>query len=219
MSSGRHASAQQVNKKSGGSASKIILLLLTAALIFGVAVGGTIAWLTASSETVVNTFTYGSIDIALEETDTEMDSDDDPNTNTYEMFPGRSISKDPRLIVRAGNEACWLFVRIEESANFGDFMTYAVADGWTPLTDEDGAAVPGVWYREQEEDRSSLDKPIPVLKDDEVTVRDEVTKDMLHDLSESGAYPTMTFVAYAVQRESFDSAYEAWAVAMESETD
>ena len=219
MSSGRHAPAEQSNKKPSGSASKIILLFLTFALVFGVAVGGTIAWLMASSETVVNTFTYGNIDIALEETDTEKDSDEDPNTNTYEMFPGRTISKDPRVIVRAENEACWLFVRITESPNFGDFMTYDVADGWTPLTDDDGAAVPGVWYMEVEEDRDSQDKTVSVLENDEVTVKEEVTKEMLHDLSESGDYPTMTFVAYAVQRESIDSAFEAWSLAMESETE
>ena len=219
MSSRRHASAEQPNKKISGSESKIILLFLAFALVFGVAVGGTIAWLMASSETVVNTFTYGNIDIVLEETDTEKDSDEDPNTNTYEMFPGRTISKDPCVIVRAENEACWLFVQITESPNFGDFMTYDVADGWTSLTDDDGVTVPGVWYMEVEEDRDSQDKPVAVLKNDEVTVKEEVTKEMLHDLSESGDYPTLTFVAYAVQRESIDFPYEAWTLAVEAESE
>lgn len=219
MSSGRHAPAEQSNKKSFGGASKMILLFLAFALVLGVAVGGTVAWLMENTDPVVNTFTFGDIEIALEETDTEKDNDDDPNTNTYEMFPGREVSKDPRVIVRAGNEACWLFVKIETSDNFGDFMTFDVADGWTPLKDEDDVPVPGVWYMEVGEDRDSQDKTVGVLRDDCVTVREEVTKEMLEELSDSGDYPTMTFTAYAVQRESIDSAYEAWSLAMEAETE
>lgn len=218
MSSGRHANAADKPRRSG-SASKIILLFLAFTLVFGAAVGGTVAWLMADTDPVVNTFTYGNIEIDLEETDTEKDNDDDPNTNTYEMFPGRAISKDPRVIVRAENEACWLFVRITQSSNFGDFMTYDVADGWAQLRDENGDAVSGVWYMEVEEDRDSQDKTVSVLKDDCVTVKDEVTREMLQNLSDSGDYPTMTFVAYAVQRESIDSAYEAWTLAQEAETE
>lgn len=219
MSFGRHAPAEQPNKKHRGGASKMILLFLAFALVLGVAVGGTVAWLMANTDPVVNTFTFGDITIDLEETDTEKDKDDDPNTNTYEMFPGRAITKDPRVIVREGNEACWLFVKIETSPNFADFMTYDVADGWAQLRDEDDNPVPGIWYQMVEEDRDSQDKTIGILADDHVTVREEVTKEMLEELSDSGDYPTMTFTAYAVQYELIDSAYEAWTLAQEAETE
>lgn len=217
MPTGRHAPEEQPNTKPRGGASKMILLFLAFALVLGVAVGGTVAWLMAKTDPVVNTFTFGDITIDLEETDA--DEDGDPDDNTYEMFPGRDISKDPRVIVREDNEACWLFVKIDTSENFGDYMIYAVADGWTQLTNDGDEAVPGVWYREVGEDRDSQDEVFYVLKDNTVTVKSDVTKEQLEDLSESGDYPTMTFTAYAVQREMIDSAREAWTLAMEAETE
>lgn len=73
-------------------------------LVVGCAVGGTIAWLTATTEPVVNTFTYGKIKIELTET-----------TGTeYKIIPGVNISKDPKVTVKADSEACWLFVKVAE---------------------------------------------------------------------------------------------------------
>ena len=99
MSCGKHAPAENTNNRKCRGGSKAIVLFLAFALAFGVAVGGTVAWLMAESETVVNTFTYGDIDIKLEESDTHEDNDDDPNTNTYEMMPGKTITKDPVVSV------------------------------------------------------------------------------------------------------------------------
>ena len=58
-----------------------------------------------------------------------------------------------------------------------------------------------------------------VLKDNTVTVKESVTKTMLNDLDKNGTtnYPTLTFTAYAVQRDSkiaaIDTAKEAWEIA------
>ena len=66
---------------------KTLALFLVLALAFGGVIGGTVAWLTDKSDTVVNTFTDSDIDITLtESTGTE-----------YKMVPGYTISKDPRL--------------------------------------------------------------------------------------------------------------------------
>ena len=84
--------------------TKTLALILTVVLILGGVVGGTVAWLIANPDPVVNTFTYGDINIDLEETDTNLDEDDDPNTNEYEMMPGQEIVKDPKITVKAGME-------------------------------------------------------------------------------------------------------------------
>ena len=100
-------------------------IAMTVALVLVVAlasVGGTIAWLTATTTPVTNTFTVGNIDITLDETTTD-----------YKMVPGNTIAKDPKVTVKAGSEACWLFVKIEESANLDNYISCDVAEGWTKL--------------------------------------------------------------------------------------
>ena len=50
---------------------KTIALLMVVVMLFGVTVGGTIAWLTASTSKVENTFTVGNINIQLDETNVD----------------------------------------------------------------------------------------------------------------------------------------------------
>lgn len=183
---------------------KTISLLLAVVLLVGGAIGGTLAWIIAQTNTVTNTFTYGDIDITLEETDTNLDEDDDPSTNKYEMIPGATIDKDPTVTVLADSEDCWLFVKLEKSANFDTFMTYAMADGWTELE-------AGVYYREVA--AATADQAFAVIKDDTVSVKGEVTKEMLNALdATAGAetYPTLAVTAYAVQKTGFTTAAAAW---------
>lgn len=47
---------------------KSILLLIAAILILGMAIGGTVAYLTANTKAVTNTFTPGKVDITVDET-------------------------------------------------------------------------------------------------------------------------------------------------------
>lgn len=88
--------------------SRAFIALLALVLVIGCVAGGTVAWLVAKTDTVVNTFTYGNINIALAET---------TGTN-YKVIPGTVIEKDPKVTVKAGSEACWLFVKVEESGTF-----------------------------------------------------------------------------------------------------
>ena len=82
--------------------SKVIAVLLAAALMVGGVVGGTMAWLSVKTEPVVNTFTYGDINITLDETKrdeagntTDADKDGNPDKTTtgneYKMVPGNVI--------------------------------------------------------------------------------------------------------------------------------
>ena len=166
------------------------------ALVLCCAVGGTLAWLSTKTDPVVNTFTVGDINIKLSET-----------TSGYKMVPGNTIDKNPTVTVKAGSEACWLFVKVDESVNakFSDFMTYEMADGWTALTGETG-----VYYRTVS--AANADSDFTVLKDNQVTVKSDVTKQMLNALT-ADTYPTLTFTAYAVQQDNITDVVTAWTTA------
>lgn len=158
---------------------KTLTLLVALVLVVGCIVGGTLAWLTATSEPVVNTFTTSDIDITLKET-TGAD---------YEMIPGWTIEKDPKVTVVEGSEDCYLFVKLEKSANFDDYLTYDMADGWTELDN-----VKGVYYRKV---LTTEIKTFSVLKGDQVTVKGDVTKEMMKTAENNK--PTLTVTAYASQ--------------------
>lgn len=160
---------------------KTLALFLALALVLVGIIGGTMAWLTAQTPEIVNTFTDSDIDITLAETTGE----------DYKMVPGYTISKDPKVTVETGSEKCYLFVKLEESTNFDDFLTYEIADGWTVL---DG--VDNVYYRTV--DTAEMGTAYSVLEDDQVTVKGEVTKAMMNALNDA-TYPTLTVTAYASQ--------------------
>lgn len=187
---------------------KSAAVMLSAVMIFSCVMGGTLAWLMTKTDPVINTFTYGDVNITITETDTD-DGDDDPNTNTYNMVPGGTITKDPLITVKANSENCWLFVKLEKSidpSSFDDFMEFTVADGWIALED-----VEGVYYREV--DKADSDTAFYVIKDNTVKVKGSVTKEMLNSLTK---YPTLSITGYAVQRDStidaIDTAKEAWVI-------
>lgn len=175
-------------------------MALALVLVFAVAVGGVVAWLTDKTGSVKNTFTVGDIDITLEETGTVA------GEKSYKMIPGTTLGKDPTVTVVGGSEACYLFVKVEKSANFDDFMTYAMADGWTAL---DGQT--GVYYREVT--ATTADTSFGVLAGDKVTVKTDVTKSDLNALTEA-TYPTLTFTAYAVQQDNMEDVATAWTEAI-----
>lgn len=188
-------------RKKKGVSTKVFLSLLALVLVVGCAVGGTIAWLTATTEPVVNTFTYGKINIVLTET----------TGNAYKIIPGVNISKDPKVTVKADSEACWLFVKVAEEGTFvANRVTYSIAEGWTAL---DATNHPGVYYREV--DAVTADTDFYVLAGDTtypngvVTVSENLTKKDIKGLTETR--PQLIFTAYAVQKDGINTAAEAWA--------
>ena len=174
---------------------KIAISIVAVALVLCCAIGGTLAWLTAESAQVTNTFTVGDINIELKE-----DSGASANYQ-FKMVPGNTITKDPKVTVKANSEACYLFVKVTKSGNFDQFLTYAMADGWTQYKDTD------VWYRDPNVAASAADQTFEVLKNNAVTVNGTVTKEMM--TSSDFATPTLTFKAAAVQEANLtlDAAY------------
>lgn len=171
---------------------KNLVPVVATLMLLSCMVGGTLAYLVDTTEAVENTFTVGNVDIALDESE-ELD---------LKMVPGRELTKDPTVTVNADSEDCWLFVKVEKSDNLDAFISWAVDDEWTSLDGEDG-----VYYREVE--TSDADQEFTVLKDDTVTVLGTVTKENLDELTDE-TLPTLTFTAYAVQKDGFDTAADAW---------
>lgn len=182
-----------------------ILPVLALVLVVAVAsVGGTIAWLTDKTDTVTNTFTVGDVDIELDET---------TGTN-YKVIPGVNIRKDPKVTVKAGSEACWLFVKVVKSSNWNSKLSFTIADGWTELTEGSG-----IYWRKVEDltADTATDKVFAVLANNTITVSDALTKDEIT----ADNKPTLAFTAYAIQQEGFNdttkteaqNAAAAWAEA------
>lgn len=190
-------------KTKKGVNSKTFAVLLVMVLVIGCVIGGSVAWLVSNPDPVVNTFTYGDINITLAET----------TGDSYKILPGNDISKDPKVTVQANSEACWLFVKVEDS-NWPTFteatsstkkVNYAIANGWTALEGQSG-----VYYRTV--DAVTADTDYAVLADNKITVSQNLTKAEVDTVKTN--QPTLTFTAYAVQRDSnITTAAQAWGIA------
>ena len=166
---------------------RTVVLLASAMMILGVGIGGSLAWLLDETETVTNTFTTSDIEITLTES-ANLD---------LKMVPGKTITKDPKVTVKATSEKCYVFVEIAKSVNYSTYLDeYEIADGWekVALTDHEN----DVYYRVV--DDVNVDQEFQVLKDNKVVVNTSVTKEQMNALDKEGATaPTLTFTAYAIQ--------------------
>lgn len=103
---------------------KVVAAIMSVALVAAVGIGGTLAYLSAQSEVVNNTFTVGTgyttydghTGIYIDETDIDNST---PNAerdteNVYEeMVPGKTYKKDPRVHLVGGSIASYVFVKVD----------------------------------------------------------------------------------------------------------
>jgi len=186
---------------------KAVVLVLCLALFGGVAVGGTVAYL-SDSDAAQNTFTMGEVTLTLNETQAE-----------YKMIPGVPIDKDPSVTVGAESSDCWVFAKLVPDADFADYLVFApnTAD-WQQLPTTDGSTLLYMLVDTDAEKTAAYG----VLagssithngityswEDDQLLVLPTVTKAMM-DAAE-GNEPTLTVYAYAIQAAGFSTAQEAW---------
>lgn len=170
-----------------GANIKVAATLLAIVLLISCGIGGTIAWLKADPTTIVNTFTTSDLSITLSETE--------PAGKTAQMIPGATIAKNPKITVSDDSVDCYVFVKIEESANFSDFMTYSVASGWN------GELGDGVYWREV---TANTSREFDILADNCVVVSGEVDKADMAAAKNSN--PTLRFTAYAIQSANLKNA-------------
>lgn len=169
---------------------RLTVIIASLLCVVVVGVGTTLAVLIAISGPVENTFTVGDIEITLEET----------ASDGYQLIPGKTYAKDPKITVKSGSEDCWLFVNVDKTAGFDDYISYAIDDGWSMLHG-------GVYYREVTDIDS--DTVFEVIQDNTVTVKDGLTEEQIGRITEN---PKITFSAYAVQSYGIETAFAAWEV-------
>lgn len=194
------------NKKFIAILSVFVMLALT--MVVGCAVDGTVAWLVSESESSVSTFTLGDINIKL-----TGESESQP----LKVIPGVEIKRSLKVTVEPNSEACWLFVKVEETnwSRFPDangtakvFYSIDVQKGWIALNDH-----PGVYYREVSAEAAQRGDAYDVNCN--VTVSKELTKADINSIA-SGTQPQLSFTAYAVQYDGIGDAATAWAAANNS---
>lgn len=100
----------------------LVLIIASVILVTALTVSGTLAYLTASSDTVTNTFTVGNIKITLDEGQTLNGKFTDAGTtrvkeNTYKILPGSVFDKDPIVHVAVESEPCYVYVKIADEIN------------------------------------------------------------------------------------------------------
>ncbi len=195
--------------------SKSVLLIGALALIFVCTAGSTLAWMFDKTSPITNTFVVGDISITLTESDTDGDGDDKTNSYSFEALEegeDLAIAKDAVVTVEKGSEDCWVFVKVEESDNFRDYLEYSMAeypdaDGWNQLKATGLPKGTTVWYLKAQD--ISEDKVFDILKDRSVYAKGTVSQEELDALEEKD-YPTLIFSAYAIQMDQVKTPEEAW---------
>ena len=180
---------------------KILLASIIAlSLALLVAVGGTVAWLFASTEDLVNTFTPSNVAVELKENTGEF----------YKMIPGTVLPKDPTVTVKNDID-CYVFIELEKVNNPDKYLEYSIDTSvWTQLTGYEN-----VYYCVLTPEQSET--PLNVLTGKIVTVKDSVTKtdmDALYDASGAviaNSQPQLKFTAHVIQKDHTGSPAEAWA--------
>lgn len=150
------------------TARKALMLILCAALLVSATVMGTLAFLTAESKTVTNTFTVGNITIDLWENDfvlatNTLDTNKKVTEETeYKVVPGGKSPKNPTVTVKAGSEECYVYVTVENNLLLNDgtaVATLTYANGWTEVKTVGTKTL----YRYNNTVNATADKDLPVF--------------------------------------------------------
>ena len=183
--------------------TKALLLTACAILLVAGTVMGTVAYLTAETDTVTNTFTFGNVDIAMDDVKTDLYGKPVEGaarviSNNYKLVPNNTYKKDTTIYVTKGSEACYLFVKVETTVEDNEnVLTYNFKDGWKSLGN-------GVYCYETTVDASAATANVSVSVIDSLTVANTAT-----DLSAFNE-KTVTVIGYAVQAAGFEEAEDAW---------
>lgn len=217
--------------------SRSVFLMLALVLVLGCTIGGTLAWLTAKTSAVENTFAAGQIG-AL-----ELEEDADQITteagNQFIVIPGVDITKDPKVTYTPTTADgtvpvdAYVFVKLtgignnkwtwnadasqyEIKSGSNVVLSFKIADGWTAVPN-----AANVYYKTSTGTTGLTDEPI--IKDNKITVSHLITEDDVQTVAT--AADKLTFTAYAIQQADggtdndgkFTPA-EAWAKVSEEST-
>lgn len=124
----------------------VLMMALSLTLVAVVAIGGTLAYLTAAPDQVTNTFEFvtgfgdgeGVINVQVIETKPEnglgeasVSEKDDGGLAYTDVIPGQTLPKAPVIKTKAKVES-WVFVRVTQ----GNVEIQEMNANWEPITDE-----------------------------------------------------------------------------------
>ena len=174
---------------------KVLAVAVCAVLLVVGSVAGTLAYLTAQTETITNTFTVGNVTITLTEANS-LAAD-------TKLIPGMTYTKDPTITVVSGSEQCYLFVEVNNGIagieGETTISTQMTNNGWKQL-EVNSVAVPNVYYYNGVANAGTY----PVFSS--FKVRESVTGSEIVNFASA----KIDVTAYAVQVEGFGSAADAW---------
>lgn len=114
---------------------RFVAILLCVTLVALAAIGATFAYLT-DTKTVNNTFTMGNVAIKLDETNVNDPTGDRVTSNTYNVYPGAVVTKDP-IVHNTGKNAAYIRATVNVSnwmnlvgAYYPDFKENFPSDGY-----------------------------------------------------------------------------------------
>lgn len=186
---------------------KIVSAIAALSLVAALAVGGTLAWLTDSTEEKTNTFTYefGTQDkpISIEIKDEFPDG---------KMYPGAELDKNVGVTVKADSMNCYVYLEVQNGF-FGTDGVELALDTTNWIAVDDGAGTGTTIYRYKDiVPNASADNELPKLLD-KVTFSSDMTHDTLSGLDNT----TIVVQAYAIQSDGAnmtedvaDAAAVAW---------
>lgn len=178
---------------------KKITLVVALALVLVVGVFGTLAWLTASTDEVTNTFTIGNIQITLTEPNA-------PANKEYKVVPGGSATKDPTITVLKNSESCYVYACVTNTVkvtvnNVETVVATPNVDTniWVPV----GTTGDKTLYRYKETVSSSTtDTVLPVVFST-VSYSNLITKDNINEITSDDK---IIIDAFAIQSEALTNA-------------
>ena len=219
----RRARPERKNMK-----KKLLIMSVAMVLVCAFAVGMTIAYLT-STDSVVNTFTVGNVQIQLDEAGVDEygvpQGSPAPRVsrNTYKLIPGHTYTKDPTVTVLSGSESSYIKMTVtfsksrELDAIFAPtgadltsiFKGYDSTNWICKGNTEDASANTRTyefWYKEAVA-APDADVALDALFDS-ITVPGNINNNQLATIEGM----TITVNAYAIQADGFEgNAEAAWA--------
>jgi len=170
------------------------ILVMSLVLSVAIATGSTLAYMTATTEKVTNTFTLGNVSITL--TEDAWGNNNDP----HPLYPGTPVAKDP-TITNTGRTNAWVWMEMTVPAEVYPYLEFQTIDTSAWIIDDDDVAATGevtLLYR------STLAPNGTAIPFTAVELAEDAN---LPNTLESF---NIEIVAYAIQDKPFDDVEEAY---------
>ena len=205
---------------------RVLLVVACAVLLVSLSVGATLAYLTYTTDEVVNTFTVGSVEISLDETDVNeygvATGNPRDTANEYKLLPGHAYTKDPQVHVISGSEPAYIRILVEITdvedlaaacgVAVADFMPENFVEGWNEsywpcysMTVENNVCKLEFRYNGIVDARNAQVDLLPLFNT--IKVPGTATNAQIAALSDM----EINIIAHAMQADGFATADDAWA--------